>query len=54
MRRLLVVAVLSTSLFTAIPRDGGEGGWLNRLRHYVQHVVRHLTSNGDWLTPPKP
>ncbi len=59
MRRTTAVLLLTLSLasaFATVNRDQGrdQGGFLGRLRHVIQQIVRHIAPNGDYLTPPKP
>ena len=54
MRRFLVIALLSSTLTAAVPRDGS---WLDRIQsflHHAFHSFHGITSTGDGITQPKP
>ena len=56
MRRTTAVFLLSLSVFIATPSDPANsyGDFGARIRAAIHRVVRHIASNADWITLPKP
>ncbi|HEY3055302.1 MAG TPA: hypothetical protein VGK31_05160 [Thermoanaerobaculia bacterium] len=49
----LLLALSVVSSFAAYA-PGPDRSFFGRIRSAIHRVVRHIISDGDWLTPPKP
>jgi hypothetical protein len=56
MRRTTAAFLISFSIFIATPSDpaNGDRDFVSRIRSAIHRITRHIGSNGDLLTPPKP